>query len=368
MIWTLLAFIGLLAVPTVALAHRAVLRALARAHLAIHTPRGIVEERYVRIGGIDQWIGIRGEDTNNPVLLLLHGGPGCSYSIFTPHLRAWEKHFTIVQWDQRGSGRTLARMRRRPGDPLNLEQLTSDGAEVAAYARMRLGKERIFLLAGSLGSTFGIRLARRRPDLFYAYIGTDQNVGMKRERANEHGKLIERLHVLGLRKGLKAAERIGPDPTLWRAHDFETIARWSMRSDVRGYARTMKLLKDAVWYAPGWTLKDIRTFVAGMRYSLQKLLPEIVRYDAWEEGLRFDIPVFIFQGETDVLTTPRLARAFFDDVVAPVKRFALISDAGHFAAFLQPEQFLRQLLTDVRPLSQPSAAPFSHAAIPTPSQ
>ena len=89
-----------------------------------------------------------------------------------------------------------------------------------------------------------------------------------------------------------------------------------------------------------------------MRYTLKKLLPEITQYDAWAQGTRFEIPFFIFQGEHDVLTTPELAELFFDDVIAPVKRMALIPDAGHFAAFMQPDRFLRELLVDVRPLAE----------------
>jgi len=359
MIWILSAIVVLLA-PAFFLADRKTRQTKTAAILAIAEPRGIVDERYVRIGGIDQWIGIRGEDRQNPVLLILHGGPGCSYSIFTPHLRAWERHFTVVQWDQRGSARTFARTRKPQGEALSFDQLTSDAAEVAEHVRMGLDKERVFLLASSLGSTFGLRLAQRRPDLFYAYIGTDQNVGMRREREEKHRDLLDRLRTLGFPKGANAIERIGPNPELWSVDDFETVTRWTMRSDTRGFRRTMKLLKNAVWYAPHWTLKDIRTFVAGMRYSLQQLLPEIVRYDAWEEGLDFEIPFFIFQGETDVLTPARPAKTYFDVVTAPVKRFALIEDAGHFAAFLQPEQFLRQLLIDVRPLSD---APRSTAVV-----
>jgi pimeloyl-ACP methyl ester carboxylesterase len=316
------------------------------------SPRGIADECYVLIGGIEQWIGIRGEDTGNPALLILHGGPGCSYSIFTPHLRAWEKHFTIIQWDQRGSGRTFARAGKRRSGPISFEQLTCDALEVAEYVRTRLGKERVFLLASSLGSTFGIRVAHRSPDLFYAYIGTDQNVGMSRARNENHRELVERLQTLGLSKGVKIVERIGADPTLWSPNDFEDFAHWTMRSDPPGYERTMRLLKDAVWYVPQWTLRDIRAFVAGMRNSLQQLLPEMTKYDAWKEGLCFEIPFFIFQGEADILTTPEEARAFFDGLATPVKHFSSIADAGHFAAFLQPEQFLHQLLLYVRPLSE----------------
>jgi pimeloyl-ACP methyl ester carboxylesterase len=355
-------------VPAALLMHRKFRQAKISAALKIESNNGIVEERFVPIGTIDprigaidpidpidpldQWIGIRGEDLSNPALLILHGGPGCSYSIFTPHLRSWEKHFTIVQWDQRGAGKTFARTGPKRCGEITFEQLTRDAIEVAEYACARLGKDRIFLMASSIGSIFALEVVRRRPALFHAYIGTDQNVGMRRDRAEEFRKVIDRLRSIGLTKGVKALERIGPDPTRMTAADFNAIAQWTMKSDPQGFRRTMQLLKDAVWHAPGWTLKDIRAFVAGMRYSLDQLLPEITRYDAWASGLRFEIPFFIFQGADDVLTTPNLAEAFFNDVVAPVKHMALIPNSGHFAAFLQPEFFLRELRTHVRPLAE----------------
>ena len=343
---------GAVGFPAALLIQRKLRQARTATALQIESACGIVEKRFVRIGGIEQWIEIRGEDQDNPVLLVLHGGPGCSYSIFAPHLRSWERHFTIIQWDQRGSGKTYARMGPRRSGEISFEQLTRDALEVVEYVRARLGKDRIFLLASSLGSTFGIQVVRRRPELFYAYVGTDQNVGMQRGREEEFSEVLKRLHALGLSKGIKALERIEPDPTGWSPDDYNTVARWTMKSDPEGFRRTMKLLKDAVWYAPGWTLRDIRALVAGMRHTLEKLLPEITQYDAWKAGTHFEIPFFIFQGEDDVLTTPKLAEAFFTDVVAPIKRMTLIQGAGHFAAFMQPNSFLRELLADVRPLAE----------------
>ena len=323
------AVIGL---PACFLTHRTIRQARTAATLRLSGPRCIVEEHFARIGGIEQWMGIRGEDRENPVLLVIHGGPGSSYSIFTPHLRSWEKHFTIVQWDQRGACRTWARSRPRSSDEMSMDLFTRDGIEVAEFLCSHLGKSRLFLLASSFGSTFGLQIARRRPDLFYAYIGVDQNVGMVRGRQENHREVLERLRHSGLGRGVNALQRIGADPTPWTRADFDSVARWTMKSDPRGFRRTMKLLKDAVWFAPGWKLTDIRAFVRGMHFSLQHLLPEIARFDAWQQGVRFELPFFIFQGENDVLTTPSLAQAYFNDVVAPIKRMILITDAGHFAA------------------------------------
>jgi len=84
------------------------LRARNAQQYAISSPKGIDEAQFVAIGGIEQWVTIRGWDRDNPVLLFLHGGPGdvtnpWTFALFAP----WEKHFTVVQWDQRGAGRTL---------------------------------------------------------------------------------------------------------------------------------------------------------------------------------------------------------------------------------------------------------------------
>ncbi len=333
------------------LIHRGLRQASNAAALKIEMTSGIYEDRFVRIGGIDQWIGIRGEDRNNPVLLVVHGGPGSSYAIFTPLARSWEKHFTVVQWDQRGAGKTFRRTGSRASGELTMEQLTRDGIEVAEHLCGRLNKSRIFLLASSFGSTFGLEIVRRRPDIFYAYVGADQNTGMVRGRDDGRAETMKRLHALGLLRGVKALQRIDTDPTHWTREDFTAVARWTMKSDPHGYRNTVALLKDAIWHAPGWSLGDILAFFRGMRFSLQQLLDEFARYDVWERGTRFEVPIFIFQGEKDVLTTPALAREFFNDVVAPVKRMESIPDTGHFVAFQQPEKFLGLLLTHVRPLA-----------------
>lgn len=220
--------LGLVLIPAALLFGRSIRQRKVGARLTIQNPSGIVDEHYVRVGGIEQWVSIRGEDRTNPALLILHGGPGCSYSIFTPHLRAWEKHFTIIQWDQRGGGRTFARTGKRGTGPITFEQLTHDAIEVAEFVRARLSKERVFLVASSIGSTFGIRVVHRRPDLFYAYVGTDQNVGTMHAINENHQELLARLGALGLSKGVRAVERIGADPTRWSTDDFETIARWTM--------------------------------------------------------------------------------------------------------------------------------------------
>src|SRR5690242_6035172 len=150
-------------------------RALAR-KLAITAPNGIDESSYVRIGGIGQWISVRGEDRANPVILEIHGGPGASNLIFTPRTRAWERHFTIVRWDMRGAGKTFAAGGPEGQGELTLDRLYEDALEVTDHIRTRLNVDKVILLANSFGTVIGLRLARDHPERYSAYVGTDQNI------------------------------------------------------------------------------------------------------------------------------------------------------------------------------------------------
>jgi len=131
MIWLFIASAILLSFPAALLIHRRFRQAATAAALKIESPGAISQECFVRIGGIDQWIGIRGENGDNPVLLIIHGGPGSSYAIFTSLLRSWEKHLTIVQWDQRGAGKTFVRTGAAESGELSMDQLTRDGIYVS---------------------------------------------------------------------------------------------------------------------------------------------------------------------------------------------------------------------------------------------
>lgn len=103
--------------------------------------------------------------------------------------------------------------------------------------------------------------------------------------------------------------------------------------------------------SPLYSLRDLFTLVVGFQWSTAQMFEELMAYDARRLGSRFEVPFFLLQGERDVVTLTSLATEYFDEIQAPTKGVALIRDAGHFAAFTQPERFLAELLTQVRPLA-----------------
>src|SRR4029078_9416105 len=132
----------LIVVAAAGLGFRAYRQHLAAETLAIRSPKG-VEGGFVDIGGNKQRIQIRREDRDNPVLLFVHGGPGGSSWPMSSGWRPWEKHFTIVQWDQRGTGRTYGAAGDTLAPTMTLERMTQDGVELAEHLRTHLHKDRI---------------------------------------------------------------------------------------------------------------------------------------------------------------------------------------------------------------------------------
>jgi len=316
--------------------------------LRMQSPNGIAESRYVTVGGIEQWISIRGENRRNPILLFIHGGPASSYSIFSPLIRTWEKHFTIVQWDQRGAGRTLGKNGKEGCGEISFDRLVRDGIEVAEYLLRSLGQDKLILVGSSVGSVIGTQMANRRPELFHAYVGTDQNVDIEGHQLSYRLNL-EGLRAAGCAKGVKLFEQIGPDPSLWSLEDFDHKNRWMVKVVTPAPNMIMDLVLPSTLASPEHSFRDILAYFKGMNHSLERLYGELIAWDARKIGTRYEVPYFIFQGDTDLVTPVETARSFFEDIEAPHKEFALIRDAGHLACFARPEPFLDLLIQRVLP-------------------
>jgi pimeloyl-ACP methyl ester carboxylesterase len=307
----------------------------------------IHEDGYVTIGGVEQWLQIRGKDKANPVLLVVHGGPGSPYSLFTPVLREWERHFTVVHWDRRGCGRTLRHNGRPPAAELTFDRLVDDGIEVAEHLCRSLRQDRVMLMAGSLGTLVGLPMAHRRPDLFSAYIGTDFYVNMLDNERIGRRETLERLRASGNRRGVAALERIGDDPASWNVKQWGTRMEWSMATDPVSPNVILKLIFPLLLRNPDYSLIDAWHWLKGFGDVRDAMFDQFMAFDARDLGTTFPIPFYLLQGAQDVVTLTAPAIEFYNQVQAPTKQLRLIEGASHFCAFTEPAAFLAALRATV---------------------
>jgi pimeloyl-ACP methyl ester carboxylesterase len=316
---------------------------------AITSENGIDEARYVAVGGLEQWITIRGEDRKNPVLLFLHGGPGDATNPWGyAGFRSWLRSFTVVQWDQRGAGRTLGRNGPSLAPTITIDRMVQDGIELAELLRKELQKDKIVLVGHSFGSILGVLMAKARPDLFYAYVGTAQVGDEVRNYAVAYTDLLKKAEILRDPRAIRELKEIGPPPYA-NGRGYGVQRKWSNLFE--GADRFIYSMFGLALTAPGYSLRDISEWAEGQDVSAQRLLPQTSMLGPQALGGAFALPVFVIQGAEDFTTPTSLARSFLNSLRAPRKAFVAVEGGGHFAVFMKPDVFLKELVARVLPLT-----------------
>jgi len=316
---------------------------------AVDSPSGIQEARFVEIGGIEQWIQIRGEDKGNPAILVLAGGPGNSLVPLTPVFQAWETQFTVVQWDQRGAGKTYGRNRADHGT-MTIDRMVRDGIELTLHLRQHLQQDQLVLVGHSWGTVLGLRMVKARPDLFAAYVGTGQVVAKEEKEEILYAELMEKVRAADDQAAIRTLERIGAPP-YDSQEDLLVQREISQRYDTEAERDLESDLAPVVLLAPGYSLLDLLDFLRGSKFAGDAMYEEMLTFDARTLGPRFDVPFFIFNGDHDLITPADLAHEYFETVEAPKKEFIVLSGGGHSAILTMPDRFLRELVVRVRPLA-----------------
>lgn len=302
-------------------------------------PRQRIEEAlFIRIGGIDQWVTIRGDDRRNPVLLLLHGGPGDVQSPFVSTYAPYEKDFVLVQWDQRGAGKTFA---QNGAADVTLERLIADGLDLAEQLRKRFPRGRLILFGHSWGSIVATGMAVQRPDLFAMYVGTGQATTWGDTVQFQFDFLKQRYREDGDAAALAALEAIGrPDPTnVGQYFAFSRPIRQHMNpSDTAWLSGLMDTSRRS-----GQTEADLQAIEGGMAASGRALIGASVATDLPVTATRFRIPFYVIQGRHDLFAPTPLVEAYVEKVSAPRKRLIILEDAGHFALSTHPAAVIAAL-------------------------
>jgi pimeloyl-ACP methyl ester carboxylesterase len=322
----------------------------------IVTPNGIERLEKVQIGGIEQWVSIRGRDRRNPVLLVIHGGPG--YVLMPMSWwsgRDWEEYFTVVQWDQRGSGKTyLLNDPQKVGPTMTLARTVADAEEMTNWLRKELGKKKIFLLAHSAGTYVGLQMAERHPDWLHAYIGVGEMADMPESERRGWTFAMNAARRTGNAQAVRELEAIAPyfapgHPNPLK--DVITQRKWvSVFGGTMAFRDGSKADTDLGELSPDYTDAEIPHLWDGNKFTESYLLADLLSHD-WSVP-KLDCPVIFFAGRHDYIANSQVVAAWFERLQSPSKRFVWFENSGHMPMTEEPGKFLMSLVDFVRPLAE----------------
>lgn len=309
----------------------------------------VAEAGTMRIGGIDQWMLLRGRDVGNPLLVYLHGGPGSSETGFVRAYNAeLEDHYTVAYWDQRGAGRSFST--EIPSASMTIEQFLADLDELVDCLLTRFGKTKLVVVGHSWGSVIGALYAARHPAKVAAYVGVGQVADMTASEAASYAFVLSEAERRGNAKALAALRALGPPP-----HELKALAQQRRWLNAFGGATGPNLgLSAMTWKAlrtPEASLWDFVRLFRGSLFSLRALWSDLMSLELEREAARFEVPVFFVLGRRDMQVVAEVSARYFEALEVPVKELVWFEQSGHFPAFEEPEKFHRLMLEKVRPLA-----------------
>lgn len=307
-------------------------------------PNSIAVLESISLGGMDQWILMRGHNTDNPVLLWLHGGPGSSQMPIAHAIDTeLERAFIMVHWDQRGAGKS------NPSDfdeqTMTYEQFISDTHQLTAYLKERFGKEKIYLLGHSWGTQIGLEVVSRYHDDYHGYIGVSQVVNRELSESIAHRWLHLQIQKHANEKGRKKLSELGPPPYV--EHDrFLTFIKLVDAYGGSFDSSFFDLLRISC-AASEYTFWDMLAWLRGANRGSGPMWSEKAynEFDAMERFSTLQVPVYLFQGRGDYNTPLDATRKYYDHLESPNgKQLVIFEHSAHTPFLAEPQKFTHELI------------------------
>lgn len=319
----------------------------------IKTDNGIAEIKYLDINGTKQYVLIRGEDKNKPVLLFLHGGPGASATaLLRKYNGELEKHFVVVYWDQRNAGKSYDK--NFPKDGIKVKYYNQDVDFLVSHLRNRFHKDKIFLIGHSWGSRLGIYAIDRHPEYYMAYVGIGQELESLRGESISYQFTLERAKQTNNKKAIKELSEIGAP----RSGDYikmykngfgggVTQKHWLLKLGGERYNRTN--YTDwifSIWFSREYSLGDLIKYGKSSGFSAGNIIddPDFNNLNITKEYKKFEVPVYFISGAYDYNTPWTLVKEYVTKISAPKKEFIIFKKSGHSPCFEEPKRFNEEIL------------------------
>lgn len=321
----------------------------------IVNPNGVQESYKVKIGGINQWIYVRGQNRDNPIILFVHGGPASPISPLTwTFQRPVEEYFTVVNWDQRAAGKTFLEADiNLISETIKIDQYVNDAVDLALYLTKRYQKNKVVLVGHSWGTILGLKAALKRPDLFYVYVGIGQVINSVDNERLSYEYAVAQAEKSRNELALKELKSISPYPgnePLTRERII-VARKWAQYyGGLSAYRSESKYYFNAPLLSPEYTAADVNAIDAGNVATLGRILPEFLAVD-FKNINNFPISIVMLMGRHDYTTSSAPTSEWLDKLKAPYKKAVWFENSAHLIPFEEPGKMLLALTEYVRPLA-----------------
>lgn len=306
---------------------------------------GISVIERTKIGDIEQAFLIQSENPQNPVLLFLHGGPSmpipgvsCRSADYALAISTRElvKHFTVVFWDQRGTGMSYSKNILK--ETMRIEQFIRDADEMTDYLRSRFQQPKIYLIAHSWGTLIGLSLAARYPEKFHAYTALSQITSwVENDRLGYHW-VQKKAEESNNQKALRELQALGEPPYVESFKQWAVLRRWLMKyssmfyntgdKDSPTFFKGLRIMLKS----PDYNISDVfHSMISGFKLTYtQDLIEDIAAVNFFDNVRRLDVPVFFIHGRQETHVFPELVVSYYKMLDAPFgKELFWLENSSH---------------------------------------
>ncbi|OPY29292.1 MAG: Alpha/beta hydrolase family protein [Methanocella sp. PtaU1.Bin125] len=321
-------------------------------------PGSIAEVTMIDVNGDRQGMLIRGHSTDNPVLLYLAGGPGQSDLAFPRALfSGLEENFTVVCWDQPGEGKSYAGF--EPAAELTFERAINDTIAVTEYLCERFDEDKIYVMGESYGSILGVKTVQKRPDLYYAYIGSGQMVNPKETDRRLYYDMLDLASRTGNEAMAAKMRNYGEPPyddlyayTYVAAYYTDLAGEYSPPAEYEERGAASGVGPFGVMASEYGLIEKVNV-LRGLFDVFVVMYPQLQDIDFREDASRLEVPVYLMDGDHELAARHDLAVEWYEGLEAPKKGIFPIANAGHGAAFEGFREFTRIMNEVVLPETYP---------------
>jgi pimeloyl-ACP methyl ester carboxylesterase len=309
----------------------------------------VAEKHFADINGVLQGMFIQTGNPELPVLLYLHGGMP-EFFLSERYPTGLDEFFTVVWWEQRGSG--LSYRPDIPPEAKTSEQFVADTLALSGYLRDRFRKEKIYLMAHSGGTFFGLQAAARAPGLYSAYIAVAQTVAQLESERLAYEYMLGQYRLRHNRRMVRRLEAAPVTAAAGTPRAYLAVRDRAMHGLGVGTTRDMKSVLSGVFWpslrSPLYTpAEKIRMWRGKLASGVSVLWDEMLATNLAERLTRLEVPAYFLHGMHDFTVSYQLAKAYVERLDAPLKGFYTFEGSAHSPIFEEPGKSMMIMRDDV---------------------